>query len=62
MTHLVDVPLEEGGSITVIAATGPAGEAQRLATTRIVLEPGDAGPHPPSIAPSSGALRADRLG
>ena len=53
--------LEEGGSITVIAATGAGGEAERLATTRIVLEAGDAGPHPPSLAPGSGTLRADRL-
>jgi transcription termination factor Rho len=53
--------LEEGGSITVIASTGLAGEPQRLATTRIVLEPGDAGPHPPTLAPTSGTLRADRL-
>ena len=54
--------LEEGGSVTVIAAASPAGEAQRLATTRMLLEPGDSGPHPPSLAPSSGTLRADRLG
>ena len=53
--------LEEGGSITVIAATGAGGEAERLATTRIVLEAGDAGPHPPSLAPGSGTLRADLL-
>ena len=30
---------EEGGSLTVIASTGGAEELQRLATTRIVLEP-----------------------
>src|SRR5947209_16805547 len=30
---------EEGGSLTVVAATGTAGEPMRLATTRIVLEP-----------------------
>jgi transcription termination factor Rho len=53
--------LEEGGSLTVIASTGLAGEPQRLATTRIVLEPGTPGPHPPALAASSGTLRADRL-
>jgi transcription termination factor Rho len=53
--------LEEGGSLTVIASTGTAAEPQRLATTRIVLEPGDGTPQPPSLAPSSGTLRADRL-
>jgi transcription termination factor Rho len=54
--------LEEGGSLTVVASTGLAGEPQRLATTRIVLEPGDPSPHPPKIAAASGTLRADRLG
>lgn len=54
--------LEEGGSVTVIASTGLAAEPQRLATTRIVLEAGEPGPHPPVLAPSSGTLRADRLG
>jgi transcription termination factor Rho len=50
--------LEEGGSLTVIASTGLAGEPQRLATTQIVLEGGgDA----PKLAPGSGALHADRL-
>jgi transcription termination factor Rho len=53
--------LEEGGSVTVIASTGLAGEPQRLATTRIVLEPGTSSPSPPMLAPSSGTLRADRL-
>jgi transcription termination factor Rho len=53
--------LEEGGSLTVIASTGLAGVPQRLATTRIVLEPGDPSPHPPTLAASSGTLRADRL-
>jgi transcription termination factor Rho len=51
---------EEGGSLTVIAATGLAGEPQRVATTRIVLEPGDDGQ--PRVATGSGALRADLLG
>src|SRR4051794_12854748 len=48
---------EEGGSLTVVAATGLAGEPQRVATTRIVLEPGDDGQA--RIAGSSGTLRAD---
>ncbi|MFL5779898.1 MAG: Rho termination factor N-terminal domain-containing protein [Thermoleophilaceae bacterium] len=54
--------LEEGGSVTVIASTGLAGEPMRLATTRIVLEPGSGTPGPPTLAPASGALRPDRLG
>jgi hypothetical protein len=54
--------LEEGGSLTVIASTGLAGEPQRLATTRIVLESGDSAPGPPALAPASGTLRPDRLG
>jgi transcription termination factor Rho len=53
--------LEEGGSVTVIASTGMAGEPQRLATTRIVLEAGDGGPQRPSLAASSGTLRSDLL-
>jgi transcription termination factor Rho len=52
---------EEAGSLTVIAAIGTAGEPLRQATTRIVLEPGASGPQPPSLAPSSGTLRADLL-
>jgi transcription termination factor Rho len=58
---------EEGGSLTIVASTGLAGEPQRLATTRIVLEPADPaepgapGPRPPVLAPGSGTLRADRL-
>lgn len=54
--------LEEGGSLTVIASTGLAGEPLRLATTRIVLEPGDTSPGPPQLASASGTLRSDRLG
>ena len=50
---------EEGGSLTVIASTGLAGEPQRLATTQIVLEAGSDGP---KLAPGSGTLHADRLG
>ena len=47
---------EEAGTLTVIASTGLAGELQRLATTRIVLEAGGV------AAPQSGTLRADLLG
>ena len=47
--------LEEGGSLTVIASTGLAGEPQRLATTQIVLEAGG------KPADGSGTLHADRL-
>jgi transcription termination factor Rho len=50
--------LEEGGSLTVIASSGLAGEPQRLATTQVILEPGGDGP---SLAPGSGTLHADRL-
>ena len=50
---------EEGGSLTVIAATGLAGEPQRLATTQVTLEAGGDGP---KLAPGSGTLHADRLG
>jgi transcription termination factor Rho len=46
---------EEGGTLTVFASTGLAGEPMRLATTRIVLEPGG------GLAPASGAMRADLL-
>lgn len=54
---------EEGGTLTVVASTGLAGEPMRLATTRIVLEAGEPGeaPQPPRLAHSSGTLRADLL-
>ena len=52
---------EEAGTLTVVASTGLAGEPLRQATTRIVLEAGEPGPHPPQLAPSSGTLRADLL-
>jgi transcription termination factor Rho len=52
---------EEAGTLTVFASTGMAGEPLRLATTRIVLEPGGVGPQPPQLAPTSGTLRADLL-
>ena len=48
---------EEGGTLTVIAATGDSPEALRWATTRIVLEAGG------NVAGAeSGTLRADALG
>ena len=47
--------VEEGGSLTVLAATGLAGEPQRVATTRVLLEPGG------KVNESSGTLRAELL-
>jgi transcription termination factor Rho len=47
--------LEEGGSLTVIAATRESTEPLRVATTRIVLDGG-------SVAAGSGTTRADLLG
>ena len=45
----------EGGTLTVIAATGESEEALRWATTRVVLDPaGEPGPR-------SGTLREDAL-
>ena len=44
--------IEDGGSLTVIAATGLAGEPQRVATTRVLLEPGG------KVNEASGTLRA----
>jgi transcription termination factor Rho len=55
---------EEAGTLTVVAATGLAGEPMRVATTRIVLDPptpGAAAPKQPKLAPTSGTLRADLL-
>ena len=48
---------EEAGSLTVVAATGNAGELQRLATTRVVLTA--EGTLDPA---ASGTLRAELLG
>jgi transcription termination factor Rho len=48
---------EEAGSLTVVAATGSAGELQRLATTRVVLTPEGT-----LDATASGTLRGDLLG
>ena len=47
--------LEEGGSLTVLAATGLAGEPQRVATTRVLLEAGG------KVNEGSGTLRAELL-
>jgi transcription termination factor Rho len=47
--------IEEGGSLTVIAVVGESSEPLRVATTRIVLGNGGAGP-------GSGTTRADLLG
>jgi transcription termination factor Rho len=52
----------EGGSLTVIAATGMSWEPQRWATTRVALDPlAEDGP-PKVSAMRSGALRAELLG
>jgi transcription termination factor Rho len=48
---------EEAGSVTVVAATGDAGELQRLATTRVVLSAEGT-----LDAPASGTLRGELLG
>jgi transcription termination factor Rho len=48
--------VEDGGSLTVIAATGTAAEPQRAATTRVLLEPGG------KVSEASGTLRAELLG
>jgi transcription termination factor Rho len=47
--------IEDGGSLTVIAATGLAGEPQRVATTRVLLEAGG------KVNEASGTLRAELL-
>jgi len=54
--------LEEGGSVTVIAATGMAWEAQRQASTRIGLDPSQKTGKPQISDARSGTLRADLLG
>jgi transcription termination factor Rho len=54
--------LEEGGSLTVLAASGMAWEPQRQASVRIALDaPGEDGSPQVSEA-RSGAMRADLLG
>jgi len=47
---------EEGGTLTIVAATGHASEALRWATTRVVLEPSGK-----PAGQQSGSLRAERL-
>lgn len=54
--------LEEGGSVTVIAATGMAWEVQRQASTRIGLDPPQKSGEPQVSDVRSGTLRADLLG
>lgn len=51
--------VEDGGSLTVIAAVGEGWEHLRLASTRVVLEPGAGDPRVSSER--SGAQRADLL-
>ena len=51
---------EEGGSLTILAATGTALEPQRFASTRVTLEPPDGGVR--VAAGASSTLRADLLG
>ncbi len=52
---------EDGGSLTVIAATGHAWEPQRQASTRVALEGPDAKGEPQLSESRSGTLRADLL-
>ncbi len=47
--------VEEGGSLTIVAATGVAAEPQRAATTRVLLEGGG------KVNDGSGTLRAELL-
>jgi transcription termination factor Rho len=56
--------LEGVGSLTVIATLAPGDELARLATTRILLEPGAGarGSEPPRATLSSDTVRADLLG
>src|SRR3954453_21072841 len=49
----------EAGSLTVLAATGTAAEAHRMATTHVTLEPRDG--DTPRVGPGSGTLRRDLL-
>jgi transcription termination factor Rho len=51
---------EEGGSLTIVAATGTALEPQRFASTRVTLESPDGGVRVSAAASST--LRADLLG
>jgi transcription termination factor Rho len=54
---------EEGGSLTVAAAIGMAWEPQRVATTRVMLDPPTPDSRGPQVsAARSATLRADLLG
>jgi transcription termination factor Rho len=53
---------DEGGSLTVFASIGMAPEPQRVATTRIALEPPTPDSPAPRVSPErSGTLQAERL-
>ena len=52
--------LEEGGSLTIVAAVAEGSEHLRVASTRVVLEAG--APEPTVSTERSGAQRADLLG
>jgi transcription termination factor Rho len=52
--------VEEGGSVTVIAAVGASSDALRQASTRITLD--DTAEEPTVLTPLSGTQRADLLG
>jgi transcription termination factor Rho len=54
---------EEAGSLTVIASIGMGWEPQRVATTRVMLDPPAPGGKAPQVAAArSATLRADLLG
>jgi transcription termination factor Rho len=50
---------QDGGSLTILAATGTSAEPHRMATTHITLEPREG--DQPRVAPGSGTLRRDLL-
>jgi hypothetical protein len=52
---------EEGGSLTVVAATGMSWDPQRWATTRVSLDPPAQDGEPNISASRSGTLRAELL-
>jgi hypothetical protein len=52
--------LDEGGSLTIVAAVGDRSDLLRLASTRISLAGG--GGEPEIVADASGTQRADLLG
>ena len=53
--------IEDGGSLTVVAATGTAQEPQRQASTHVALDPPAEDGSPQVSAARSGTLRADLL-